>query len=228
VTEQSFPIQAFVFDMDGTILDNMGFHTEAWMQTIEELGQAPRDPQEWERVTSGTPNHEIFRNLLGLEDFDDAGVARWVERKESLYRERSIGRLVELAGFSLFVERARELDVRVGLATGAGPENIAFNLEALGLADAFDVIVGAADVTKGKPNPEVFLTSAARLEVPPSSVLVFEDAPLGIDAARAAGMGVVGVTTMLSADALLEMSNVLHAIENFADLHPSTLVGSRS
>jgi phosphoglycolate phosphatase-like HAD superfamily hydrolase len=79
-------IEAFVFDMDGTILDNMGLHTAAWMQTIEELGQEPREPREWERATSGTPNHEIFRNLLGLHDLDDAGINHWVERKEGLYR----------------------------------------------------------------------------------------------------------------------------------------------
>jgi beta-phosphoglucomutase family hydrolase len=219
-------IKAFVFDMDGTILDNMGFHTEAWMQTIEELGQPPRDPQEWERVTSGTPNHEIFRNLLSLRELDDAGVNHWVERKEGLYREKALDRLVELAGFTQFLARARDLDIRLGLATGAGPSNISFNLEALGLVDAFDTIVGAADVVKGKPDPEVFLTSAARLGVEPSAVLVFEDAPLGIDAARAAGMGVVGVTTMMSVDALLGISNVKHAIHNFEELDPLALVGS--
>jgi HAD superfamily hydrolase (TIGR01509 family) len=221
-------IHAFVFDMDGTILDNMGFHTEAWMQTIEELGQPPRDPREWERITSGTPNHEIFRNLLGLEGLDDAGVNHWVERKEGLYREKAVDRLVELPGFSKFLARARDLDIRLGLATGAGPSNISFNLEALGLVDAFDTIVGAIDVVKGKPDPEVFLTSAARLGVPPASVLVFEDAPLGIDAARAAGMSVVGITTMMSVDALLEISNVKHAIQDFEALHPATLVGRES
>jgi beta-phosphoglucomutase family hydrolase len=221
-------IEAFVFDMDGTILDNMGLHTAAWMQTIEELGQEPREPREWERATSGTPNHEIFRNLLGLHDLDDAGINHWVERKEGLYREKAADRLVELPGFSQFLLQARALNIRLGLATGAGPSNIAFNLEALGLVEAFDTIVGAADVVKGKPDPEVFLTSAARLGVPPSSVLVFEDAPLGIDAARAAGMGVVGITTMMSVDALLEMGNVKHAIHDFVELHPATLVGQNS
>jgi beta-phosphoglucomutase family hydrolase len=221
-------IEAFVFDMDGTILDNMGLHTEAWMQTIEELGQAPREPREWERATSGTPNHEIFRNLLGLSDLDDAGINHWVERKESLYREKAADQLVELPGFSQFLERARELNVRLGLATGAGPSNISFNLGALDLVEAFDAIVGAIDVVKGKPDPEVFLTSAARLGVHPASVLVFEDAPLGIDAARAAGMRVVGVTTMMSVDSLLERDNVSNAIRDFTNLDPATLIGRNS
>jgi beta-phosphoglucomutase-like phosphatase (HAD superfamily) len=88
--------------------------------------------------------------------------------------------------------------------------------------------VGAIDVVKGKPDPEVFLTSAARLGVHPASVLVFEDAPLGIDAARAAGMRVVGVTTMMSVDSLLERDNVSHAIRDFTNLDPATLIGRNS
>ena len=208
--------------MDGTILDNMRFHTDAWMRTIGDLALPKRDPVEWERLTSGVPNREIFRGLLAL-DLDDAGIEYWVQHKERLYREVSIGLLVEVPGFSGFLNRARTLDLRIGLATGAGAQNIAFNLEALGLIDAFDTIVGAADVVRGKPDPEIFLTSAARLEVQPDEVLVFEDAPMGIESARAAGMDVVGIATMMTTLELVGYDNVRRVIDNFEDLDPSSL-----
>ena len=216
------PPRALVFDMDGTILDNMRFHTEAWMRTIDALGLPDRDPVEWERLTSGVPNREIFRGLLVL-DLDDAGIEHWVQHKERLYREVSIGRLVELPGFSAFLDRARALELRLGLATGAGPQNIVFNLAALGLIDAFDTIVGAADVVRGKPDPEIFLTSADRLDVQPDEVLVFEDAPMGIESARAAGMDVVGVATMMTLTELVCYENVRRVIDNFEDLDPASL-----
>ena len=208
--------------MDGTILDNMRFHTEAWMRSLDELGLQRRNPLDWERQTSGTPNHEIFREILEL-DLDDAGIAYWVERKEELYREVAGPFLAELDGFSEFLRDARACGVLLGLATGAGPANIEFNLRALQLADAFDVLVGAADVVRGKPDPEVFLTSAARLGVRPDQALVFEDAPKGIESAAAAGMMVVGVSTMLSEEEFWSFDNVRQVISNFEGLSASDL-----
>ncbi len=68
--------RALVFDMDGTVVDNMGFHTEAWMVVIEELGLAPHDPVTWERRTSGTPNRQILREILGLHNANDTEVMK--------------------------------------------------------------------------------------------------------------------------------------------------------
>jgi HAD superfamily hydrolase (TIGR01509 family) len=208
--------------MDGTILDNMAFHTEAWMQTIADLGLPAREPVEWERQTSGVPNAEIFRGLLAL-DLDPAGIEQWVLHKERLYREAAVGSVAELAGFSTFLAAARSHGMALGLATGAGPQNIEFNLAALGLLDAFDAVVGAVDVVRGKPDPSIFLISADRLGVLSNEVVVFEDAPMGIEAARAAGMDVVGVTTMLSLTTLACYDNVRRVIDDYAGLDPLAL-----
>jgi HAD superfamily hydrolase (TIGR01509 family) len=214
---------AFVFDMDGTILDNMAFHTAAWMQTLLDLGLPSRDPVEWEHATSGVPNREIFTTLLRL-DLDTAGVERWVLHKERLYRELSAGCLREISGLSAFLDRCRHAGIRLGLATGAGPENIQFNLRALQLQSMFGIVVGAADVTRGKPDPEIFLTAAERLSVSADRVIVFEDAPLGILAANAAAMPVVAVDTMLDAVALCAEANVARTIHDYEDLDPIQLL----
>jgi beta-phosphoglucomutase len=205
---------AFIFDMDGTILDNMKFHTRAWLQVLDELGLPRWDPQTWEHRTSGVPNRTILRELLGL-NLDDDGIARWVERKESLYREHAVGAVQEIPGCTAYIRRMRAAGARVALATGAGRPNIAFNLNALGLQHDFDAVVGADDVVRGKPEPYIFLAAAARLGAAPADCVVFEDAPMGLEAARRAGMRAVCVTSMMTESDARAWPNVVAAVADF-------------
>jgi beta-phosphoglucomutase family hydrolase len=212
--------RAFIFDMDGTLLDNMRFHTSAWMETIEALGQPAVDPAEWEQRTSGVPNRTIFAEMLGVHTDH---VTTWVDRKEAAYRRLSSGLLEPLGGLHRFLTEALHGGIDLAMATGAGQANIDFNLEALDLTDFFPVIVGADDVSRGKPDPEVFLTAAQLLGLPPERCVVFEDAPLGIEAARRAGMKVVAFTTMLSAVDLGAIPGVELVADNFEQLDPASL-----
>ena len=103
-----------------------------------------------------------------------------------------------LIGLPEFLQQARAAGMRLGVATAADLVNAAFVLEGIGLRQVFDVIVTADDITRGKPDPEIFLLAAQRLGVPPGRCLVFEDAPMGIEAARRAGMLAVALTTSIS------------------------------
>jgi beta-phosphoglucomutase len=216
-------MSAFIFDMDGTLVDNMRFHTQAWLQVLEELGLPEVAPDAWERRTSGVPNREILRQLKG-DVFNDAEIAHWVARKELLYREKARRSVQEVPGAVAFVRAARAAGVPCAVATGAGPENITFTLDALGIRDAFDAIVGANDVKRGKPDPEVFLTSAARLGVTPSRAIVFEDAPMGLEGARRAGMRAVAIRGMLNDADFAGFDNVLCVIGDFHGLTPAALL----
>jgi beta-phosphoglucomutase family hydrolase len=208
---------AFIFDMDGTLVNNMRFHTQAWLQVLAELGLPTQAPDVWERRTSGVPNREILRQLLG-DALSDQQVAAWVLRKEALYREKAGAQVREIDGAMAFVHAARAAGVKCAIATGAGPENIAFNLGALGLLDAFDAIVGADDVQRGKPDPEIFLTAAARMGALPARAIVFEDAPMGLEGARRAGMRAVAIRGMLDAADLRAFDNVIHVVDSFDQL----------
>ncbi len=217
---------AFIFDMDGTLINNMRFHTQAWLQVLDELGLPTQAPDVWERRTSGVPNREILQQLkIGL---DDAAIAHWVLRKEALYREKAGGHVAEVAGAIAFIAASRAAGVLCGVATGAGPENIAFNLGALGLLDAFGAIVGADDVKRGKPEPEIFLTAAARLGSSPEHAIVFEDAPMGFEAARRAGMRAVAIRGMLSDAEFRAFPNVIRVVEDFQGLAPASLIHARA
>jgi beta-phosphoglucomutase len=126
-----------------------------------------------------------------------------------------------LPGLETFLTSLRQAGIRIALATAADRGNIDFTLDALGIRDHFDVIVGAEEVSKGKPDPEVFLLSARKLGVEPDACAAFEDSNPGIRAALAAGMRVVGIATTHTNDELSIFP--LHAIIN--DYNVSDPVG---
>jgi beta-phosphoglucomutase family hydrolase len=208
--------RAFIFDMDGTIVDNMDFHTKSWIAFFERRGRII-DPDEFFRTTAGRQGKEIMRHYLGA-DLPDEDVAVLSEEKESVYRELYEPHRKTVHGFDELVVLAKEKSVALAVATAAPNANITFTLDGLDLRKHFDAIVGAADVARGKPNPDVFLEAARRCGVAPEHCIVFEDAPLGVEAARRAGMRAVVLTTTLPAEAFAAFDNVIHIAKDFSEL----------
>jgi beta-phosphoglucomutase family hydrolase len=208
--------RAFIFDMDGTIVDNMAFHTKSWLAFFERRGQQ-LDADAFFKATAGRQGKEIMRAHLG-EHLSDAEAATLDLEKESLYRELYAPHRKTVDGFDDLVEQAKLRGVALAVATAAPNANIEFTLDGLDLRRHFDAVVGAADVARGKPNPDVFLKAAERCGVAPEHCIVFEDAPLGVEAARRAGMRAVVLTTTLPADAFAQYDNVIHIASDFAQL----------
>ena len=208
--------RAFIFDMDGTIVDNMDFHTKSWIAFFERRGQII-DPEEFFRSTAGRQGKEIMRRYLG-DDLPDDVIATLNDEKEVVYRELYEPHRKTVHGFDELVVLAKEKNVALAVATAAPNANITFTLDGLDLRKHFDAIVGAADVARGKPNPDVFLEAARRCGVAPEHCIVFEDAPLGVEAARRAGMRAVVLTTTLPAEAFAEFDNVIHIAQDFSEL----------
>ena len=192
-----FAPRAVIFDIDGTIVDNMHLHAEAFAVFAERHG-LPALTQEDRARLDGRRNSEIFPILFKR----DVGRDEWqaYEReKEGLYRELSKGRLLPMKGLHALIGRLRQDRVPTALATSAPKLNVEHTLAELGLAEAFPIIVRGDEVARGKPAPDVFIEAARRLGVDAADCLVFEDAPMGIAAAQAAGMRVVALTTSFQA-----------------------------
>lgn len=217
------PRQAFVFDMDGTIVDNMAFHTRSWISFFERRGLA-LDADEFFRATAGRQGGEIMRAYLG-EHLTDEEVGQLNHEKESVYRELYGPHRKAVAGFDALVAQARAHGVKLAVGTAAPPANVAFTLDGLDLRRYFDAIVGAADVARGKPHPDVFLKAAELCGVAPEHCIVFEDAPLGVEAARRAGMRCVVLTTTLPASAFTGFDNVIAIVRDFSELKTELLFG---
>ena len=215
---------AFIFDMDGTIVDNMAFHTDSWIAFFARRGKT-YDPDAFFRETAGAQAREIMRERLGA-DLPDDEIAVLAQEKEVLYREMYGPHRRAIQGFEEFVTRARADGVKLAVATSAPPANIVFTLDDMDLRRHFDAVVGAADVARGKPHPDVFLKAAEKLGVAPADCIVFEDAPMGVEAARRAGMKTVVITTTLPAEAFREFDNVVRIVAHYEELEISDLLGT--
>lgn len=186
--------------MDGTIVDNMALHAEAFGQFGRRHDLPPLTPRDRARI-DGRRNSEIFPDLFGRPVARDEWMAYEVE-KETIYRELSAGRLTPLPGLLSLLAQCAAHGVAVALATSAPKPNVEHTLRELQLTSAFQTIVRGDEVGQGKPAPDVFLETARRLGLEPRDCLVFEDAPMGITAAHAAGMPVIALTTSFSEAAL--------------------------
>lgn len=209
-------MKALIFDMDGTLVDNMKFHIQAWSQMFAEIGLEV-DSRSICNKAAGATNEDLLRNKIGLQ-LSDEEVRRYSRHKEELYREIYASHLKPLPGLLELLAQAQELDIPIALGTAACPENVAFTLDGLNIRPYFDVIVCEKDVKRGKPDPALFLTAAQRLEVKPSSCIVFEDALAGVEAARRANMAAIVLTTTLQAHEVHALTNVFMAVPDYRGL----------
>lgn len=207
--------------MDGTLVDNMRFHGAAWRTMLLENG-IEADANDFLVKTAGRTNREIIPNF-----FADADEARLLElglRKETLYRQLFLPERRAIAGAIEFLEAAKLLGVKMAVATAAPVANVEFILDGLDLRRFFNAITTAADVSHGKPNPEIFLKSAEKLNVELKNCLVFEDAVNGFEAAQRAGMKSIGIATINSIEIMLKLESVVEAHADFSGLSPQTLI----
>lgn len=193
-----------IFDLDGTIVDNMGIHAEAFAIFAGRHGLPPPNAADRRRL-DGKRNRDIFPDLFG-RPLDAETLEAFAGEKESLYRELSTGRLKPLAGLVRLLDRLEEGGIPAAVATSAPPENVSHTLTELGLERRFAVVVRSDEVPRGKPWPDVFLAAAERIGAAPGSCVAFEDAPIGIAAAAAAGMTTVALTTSFPPDLFASQS----------------------
>ncbi len=213
---------AFIFDMDGTLVDNMAFHVQAWFMFFREQGVDITEDQVRAHVF-GKTSEEILRAVLG-DQLPPAQVNAYAERKEAIYRTLYLPQMKPLPGLVDFLREAHRLGIPMAVATSAGMENIRLVLEGLGIAPLFQVIVGADDVNKGKPDPEIYLTTARRLHIAPERCLVFEDSMLGLEAAYRAGMRAIAVATSHAPHELQALPAVIQVIVDYRGLHPASIL----
>jgi len=211
---------ALLFDMDGVIVDSNPFHRQAWAAFNRRFGLETTDAMQ--QFMYGRRNDEIVRGFFGgglsVEEVAARGAA-----KERLYREMAAGKVEQMLspGLRPFLERRRGAPMAV--ASNAEPANVKFILREAGLAPYFRAIVDGHQVRRPKPFPDVYLRAAELLEMPPANCIVFEDSYSGVEAARAAGMRVVGVLTTHS-----ELPGADLAIPDFLSEELETWLGTQT
>lgn len=216
-------VGAFIFDMDGTIINSMPWHAKSWTVFAERHG-IRMDLADMMRRTTGRNGAECVRELFG-RDMDEAEAWALIAEKEVVYRNLFAPEFSEVSGFTAFAAEALAHGLKVGVGTAGDKHNIDFVLSRLQLPQALGAIVGGDEGLPGKPEPAIFLEVARRLNVPPAACIVFEDAPFGIEAARRAGMRAVAICTGHSAEELAG-PHVLAAVPDFSALLNSNFLES--
>jgi beta-phosphoglucomutase family hydrolase len=203
-----------IFDWDGVIINSAEHHRKSWDRLAAETGYVLPDGH-FERGF-GMKNEVIIPELLGWTT-DPTEIQRLSLRKEAIWREVVRGAGIKpLPGVEPWLETLEQEGIPCAIASSTHRENITTTLEILGIGRFFAAIVAAEDVKRGKPDPEVFLTAARRLEVAPKSAVVFEDALVGIAAARAAKMRVAAVATTNTREALHEADWVVDRLDELS------------
>jgi beta-phosphoglucomutase len=212
---------AFIFDMDGTLVDNMHVHTEAWGKMLAENG-IEMNAHDFLVTTAGKTNREIIPTVFG--DVSTEKITELAHRKESLYREMFLPHRKPMAGLVEFLRASQELEIKMAVATASAKPNVEYILDGLELRRFFAAVTTAEEVTNGKPDPEFFLKSAEKLGVEPSNSIVFEDAIGGFEAASRAGMKSIGIATVNSIETILQQNSVVEAHQDFSNLKPQELI----
>jgi len=212
----STTIRGAVFDLDGTLVDNIRFHFEAFRALSVRLGLAPMDEATFQSF-NGLKNEDIFPRFLG-RTLTHAESQALSDEKEATYRALYGPKLVAHRGATELLARLRAGGVKLAVASSAPPANRKLVLDGLGWNERFDAVV-ASEGLRGKPAPDVFLAAAERLGVAPDACIAFEDAENGVLAAAAARMLVVGVTTNVPAGALAA-AGARFTIADFVSLPP--------
>lgn len=217
-------MQAFVFDLNGTMVHDMEYHTRAWQRLFnEDLGGS----FSWDEVKPQMygKNREVLTRMFGPDRFSGEEMDRLGLEKERRYQQEFRPQLALLPGLMAFLEAAHRRGIPMAIGSAAIPFNIDFVLDNLNIRPYFQAIVSADDVRVSKPNPEVFLRCAELLGVLPADCLVFEDVPKGVEAARNAGMDAVVLTTTHEFAEFDYLSNVRHFAPDFTDAFMRGLVG---
>jgi HAD superfamily hydrolase (TIGR01509 family) len=206
--------QHFLFDLNGTMIDDMDYHITAWHRVFNNHGAVIS----WEHMKEECygKNEEIVERLFPGR-FTEEETRQMSLEKEAQYQFNYKPHLELLPGLGHFLKKAHEQNTGMAIGSAAVMTNIDFVIDNLGLRSYFDVIVSADDVQLSKPDPETYLTCARRLQALPGDCIVFEDSTKGVESALNAGMRCVALTTLHRADEFDQYNNVLVIIKDYTD-----------
>lgn len=211
---------AFIFDIDGTMVDSMETHAKAWLELFKQIG-LEYEEQALRRLIVGRTTDDILRQALG-GNISAIELNRLAQLKETIFRRLYSSHLTPVPGLLNFLEKSRQLGIPMAVASSAGRENIDFILSGLGITSFFNAILGDETGCRSKPYPDIYLAAARRLGVRAQDCLVFEDSAVGIQAALRANMTVVAIATSLEPQEIRQRFPVAMVVRDFNEIDPAS------
>jgi beta-phosphoglucomutase len=205
---------AVIFDMDGTLIDNTPYHFKSWQMLYKKYGKGELQKETYYKEISGVPVSKTIRRVFGNGRSEDE-LRALLNEKETYYREIYAPYVRPIGGLERFLKLLKNAGIKIAMGTSATQEDIDFILNHIPIRNDFDVIINSTMVTKPKPDPQVYLRAAEKINMPPALCVVFEDSLAGIRSANSAGMKVVGITTGHTA---AELQPVNLVIKDYTEL----------
>jgi beta-phosphoglucomutase len=216
--------QAVIFDVDGVLVDSYQAHYEGWVRAGKEWGFTITEEQFVK--TFGRTSREVIVDTFGMTWLSDQEIKRLDEHKEAFYREIVAESFPAMDGAAELLDALHQAGFALAVGSSGPPPNVDVVLDHLKRRHLFGAVITGLDVTRGKPDPQVFLLGAERLGVPPADCVVIEDAPAGIAAAKNAGMKSVGmVSTGRSTDELRGANKIVSSLRELSPEILGRLIG---
>ena len=195
-------LKGLLFDMDGTLVDNLAYHFAAFAEYAKREGFDLKEPVGLKH--NGMHGNQIFPMVLGEEKVAEYGLDRLNREKEEVYRDMYRGKVEPIKGIIELLRAAKDDGIKCAIGSSGCRENVQFIIENLAIEDLIDASISGSDVTHGKPHPEIFTKAHEALGLKAEECIVVEDAVNGILAGVAAGCKCLGITTTASAEVLTE------------------------
>jgi len=207
--------KAYLFDLNGTMINDMAYHINAWHKILNNLGA--EISMERMKAECYGKNDEILERICPGR-FTQEEKERMSMEKEMQYQKEFRPSLKLIKGLDGFLKRSEKAGIKMAIGSAAIMFNVDFVIDGLGIRHYFDALISADNVATSKPDPETWLTCAKELNVAPADCLVFEDSPKGVESAQNAGMDCVVITTMHEAGDFKQYRNVVRFIDDFDKL----------
>ena len=200
-------LKAVIFDIDGTLIDNNDVHLKAWKKYLKDEGREISD-EDYKKNISGRTNHDAVEHIYEKK-MSKVEAEKYYLRKEEIYREMFEPDIKPIQGLEHLLKEIQDHGVDMAIATSGIQVNIDFMFRHIPIQQFFKRVINSDNITKGKPDPEIFTTTAKALNIPPQNCIVFEDSTAGVEAGKAAGMKVVALTTTHTKKELKEADLVI-------------------
>ena len=204
---------AVIFDMDGVMVDNNPYHKKAWRTFVQNHG-FDFSEEDLKQHIYGKTNRDILTFVFGPKITEEE-IRQYANEKEKMYEVLYRDFIKPVNGLVGFLDLLHSKNIPIAVATSAPPQNVKFVLTAIDVKKYFNIIVDDTEVKKGKPDPEIYLTTAKKLNINPSNCIVFEDSLSGVKSALNAGMKVVAITTTHTKE---ELSNANLVVDDFTQV----------
>ncbi|MEO9144085.1 MAG: HAD family phosphatase [Ginsengibacter sp.] len=208
-----FDTQAVIFDLDGTLLDNNPYHLKSWLEYLKNIGRHISE-EEYNKNINGRTNKDVIEYIYERK-LSEEEILKYSLEKEAVYRKIYEPFIKPVKGLLDFLEMLKDKNIPMAIATSGIQPNIDFMFQNVPIQKYFKAVVNSSHITKGKPDPEIYLKTASLLNVLPKNCLVFEDAVVGIKSAKAAGMKVIAIATTQTREELSIADMIVDDYMNF-------------